>query len=108
MPLKHILINVADIDKMREFYVAALKPVGYKVVMDYFDGKVVGMGVSLSVPDFWLSSLDCPSADGSETRHKDMNPDTVKPGNKSPTGKMHIAFGASNRQKVREFYDAAM
>ena len=107
MPLNHISINVADIDKTREFYIAALKPLGYRVVMNYFDGKVVGMGGSF-VPDFWFSSLDAPSADGSETRHKDINPDSVKPGNKTPTGMMHIAFGASSRQKVREFYDAAM
>ena len=104
MPLNHISINVADIDKMREFYLAALKPLGYRVVME-FDGKIVGMGGSF-IPDFWLASLDAPSADGSETRHKD--PNSLKPDNRSPTGRMHIAFSASSRQKVREFYAAAM
>jgi len=107
MPLHHISINVSDMDKSLKFYLAALKPLGYRAKMDFFDGKIVGMGGI--VPDFWLTSLDAPCADGSETRHKDiMMDESTKLGNRSPTGPMHIAFGASSRQKVREFYEAAM
>jgi catechol 2,3-dioxygenase-like lactoylglutathione lyase family enzyme len=107
MPLHHISINVVDIDKARDFYVAALKPLGYKITMSLLDGKVLGFG-GMCGPDFWLASVDTPSADGSEVRHKDLPESNVKSVEKAPSGRVHIAFGASNRQKVREFYKAAM
>lgn len=106
MPLNHIGITVVDIEQARDFYVAALKPLGYKIVMKLLDGKVLGFG-GMCGPDFWLASVDTPNADGSEVRHKDL-PSVDKPIAKSPTGRAHIAFSACSRQKVREFHEAAM
>ena len=110
MSLHHISITVNDIDKIRDFYLAALKPLGYKVFMTFQEGKVVGLGSSLSGPVFWLASSAAPTADG-DKRHKDM--DFKKEAEemkqlRQVTGPMHVAFSASNRQQVRAFYDAAM
>lgn len=98
MSLNHIGLTVVDIDKVRDFYVSALKPLGYRITMNFSDGKVLGLGGKCG-PDFWLASIDMP--------YSEVQGDT-KPVPKTPTGRVHIAFGASSRQKVREFYDAAM
>jgi catechol 2,3-dioxygenase-like lactoylglutathione lyase family enzyme len=107
MPLSHIGINVTNIDKARDFYVAALKPLGYKITKNFADGQVLGFGGRCG-PDFWLASVDSPSSDGSDVRVGQVGGDTKKPSTKAPTGRVHIAFQACNRQKVREFYQAAM
>jgi len=104
MPLSHVCINVADINQARDFYLAALKPLGYRVIMNFGD-KLLGLGGGMCGPDFWLAALDAPSADGSNSRHKNLD---MKPGDRIATGRMHVAFGASNRKKVREFYEAAI
>ena len=105
MPLSHISINVTDIDKARDFYVAALKPLGYKISMSFYDGKVLGFG-GMCGPDFWLTSVDTPDSNGSDVRVGVL--DEKKPAMKEATGRMHVAFQACNRQKVRAFYEAAM
>ncbi|KDR72802.1 hypothetical protein GALMADRAFT_73233 [Galerina marginata CBS 339.88] len=94
MPLHHLGIDVRDLKEAREFYLAALKPLGYKVKMTFHDGEVIGMGAGFA-PDFWLTGPNKPSPDGSE-----------KP--KEKTGFIHLAFAASNREQVRKFYDAAI
>lgn len=94
MPLHHISLNVVDIDKAREFYLAALKPLGYKLAMSFQEGKVLGFGVGWSY-DFWLASCDAENAKGEKK-------------SSGPTGPTHIAFAASNREQVRKFYEAAM
>ncbi len=94
MPLHHVSLNVADIDKSREFYLAALKPLGYKLAMSFQEGKVLGFGVGWSY-DFWMASCDATNAKGEKN-------------SPSPTGTVHIAFAASNRKQVRKFYEAAM
>jgi len=107
MPINHISLTVTDIVKIRDFYVAALKPLGYKVMMSFMDDKVLGLGSGYG-PDFWLASADVPNSDGKRrSRYDIMRPD-VKPVQRSPSGKLHIAFGASSRQQVRDFYEAAM
>jgi len=98
MSLNHIGLTVIDIDKVRDFYVAALKPLGYKITMNFMEGKVLGFGARCG-PDFWLASVDVPGAEVEGDQ---------KPVPKAPTGRVHIAFGASNRKKVREFYEAAI
>lgn len=94
MPLHHISLNVVDIDKAREFYLAALKPLGYKLEMSFQEGKVLGFGIGWSY-DFWLASCDAENAKGENKSSE-------------PTGPTHIAFAASNREQVRKFYEAAM
>jgi len=108
MPLHHISINVADIKESRDFYLATLKPLGYKIKMSIVDGEVLGLGAGWG-PDFWLVGPNAPSADGSNKRHSDnptAEPTEAKP--RAKTGPIHIAFSAKNRAQVRKFYEAAM
>lgn len=86
--IDHTGINVTDPVKSRKFYERALAPLGYQqlkeVPKQYTGGAVVvGYGVPPK-PDFWI-------AEG-ETQ----------------TPEIHIAFSASSRKQVDEFYQAAM
>jgi catechol 2,3-dioxygenase-like lactoylglutathione lyase family enzyme len=78
--LDHIGIPVSDVARSKQFFVAALAPLGYKVIMDL--GEAVGMGAE-SGPDFWIGK--------------------AKPGSPS-----HIAFSAADRGLVDAFYNAAI
>ncbi|KAF8249046.1 Glyoxalase/Bleomycin resistance protein/Dihydroxybiphenyl dioxygenase [Wilcoxina mikolae CBS 423.85] len=46
MPIHHISLNVRDIEEATAFYTAALKPLGYKMRMEFLDGEVRGFGPS--------------------------------------------------------------
>jgi catechol 2,3-dioxygenase-like lactoylglutathione lyase family enzyme len=45
--LDHIGIPVSDVARSKQFFVAALAPLGYKVITDF--GEAVGIG-----PDLWI------------------------------------------------------
>ncbi|KAF5328845.1 hypothetical protein D9619_011495 [Psilocybe cf. subviscida] len=110
MGIHHISITVADIDKAKAFYTAALAPLGYKEKMSFSDCTVVGFGGSCSL-DFWLVGPNAPNAHGSEVRHthEGPTPEQLKATEKRQlTGPVHIAFSASNRQQVRDFHKAAI
>jgi catechol 2,3-dioxygenase-like lactoylglutathione lyase family enzyme len=77
--LDHIGLAVSDVAKSKTFFVSALAPLGYKVLMD-FGQEAVGMGADR--PDFWIA--------------------------KGPVAKSHVAFAAPNRAAVKAFYDAAI
>ncbi len=79
--LDHVGLDVRDTKKAKEFYLAALKPLGYELFMEW--EKWVGFAVN-GKPDLWLR-------EGSQTA----------PG-------IHIAFRADNRRLVDEFYKAAL
>jgi catechol 2,3-dioxygenase-like lactoylglutathione lyase family enzyme len=76
--LDHIGLAVSDVAKSKSFFVSALAPLGYKVLMDF--GEAVGLGADR--PDFWIA--------------------------KAPAAKSHVAFTAPNRAAVKAFYDAAI
>lgn len=78
--IDHIGIPVSDVARSKQFFVAALAPLGYKVIMDV--GEAVGMGAEAG-PHFWFGK--------------------AKPGSPS-----HIAFSASDRSLVDAFYRAAI
>ena len=83
--IDHIGIAVSDIDKSIAFYTKALAPLGYECIRKFdipSGGRVAGFGVG-GKPDFWIAT-------GEVKQH------------------LHVAFRASGRAKVREFYDAAM
>ncbi len=92
MSFDHVGLHVTDIEKSRQFYLTALKPLGYRVIMNLYDGKLLGLGTYCG-PNFWLSSIEMQKEDGQKTQ---------------PSSNVHIAFRASNRQKVREFYEAGL
>ena len=79
--LDHIGFSVSDYDAARKFYVAALKPLGWKVVMEF--GRSAGFGPAAK-PFLWLSE------------------------GKKTTPHVHIALGAESRKAVDAFYKAAI
>lgn len=52
--LDHIGIYVSDTEKAKAFYSAALAPIGYKVMSEFPEWKVVGFGDGANA-DFWIS-----------------------------------------------------
>ena len=80
--LDHMTLRVRDHAKSKAFYVAALKPLGYEVVMEW-EG-FLGMGVK-GKPDFWIA-----------------------PAEDRKYSQLHIAFRAPNRKAVHEFHEAAL
>jgi catechol 2,3-dioxygenase-like lactoylglutathione lyase family enzyme len=78
--LDHLTLKVRDLEKAKAFYTAALRPLGYSVVMEF--GEFAGLGAGK--PDLWLK----------------RDPDNVRP--------THVALTADERKAVDAFYDAAM
>lgn len=79
--IEHIGLHVKDVAKSKAFYSAALAPLGYKVLKEYPEWNVIGMGEEN--PDFWISKEET-------------------------AGTTHIAFGAKTRAAVDAFYEAAI
>jgi catechol 2,3-dioxygenase-like lactoylglutathione lyase family enzyme len=78
--LDHVGVPVTDFAKSKEFFKQALAPLGYQLLMEF--GDAAGFGRD-GKPDFWLGQGKVAS----------------------PT---HVAFAASGRRIVDEFYKAAM
>lgn len=79
--LDHIGLAVSDLSASKRFYIRALAPLGYEVIMEFEEG--VGLGAA-GKPDFWL---------GKGTR---------------TTPRVHVAFTAESRAAVDAFYQAGM
>ena len=85
--IDHTGLNVSDYQKSKAFYLAALAPLGYQVVLEMPSSIVPQGGVGLGVPpkpDFWVA------------------------GGKPNVPPLHVAFRAQNRAQVDAFYQAAM
>jgi catechol 2,3-dioxygenase-like lactoylglutathione lyase family enzyme len=80
--IDHVSLHVADLEKSKAFYTAALAPLGYTVIVEY-PGHTVGFGIAPKA-DLWLA-----------------------PGGAHPTGQ-HVCIRASGRAAVRAFYEAAL
>jgi catechol 2,3-dioxygenase-like lactoylglutathione lyase family enzyme len=78
--LDHFGIGVRDLAASREFYEAALAPLGFGVVMERDDRVALG---SPGRPIFWLVDRE-------------------------PTAGIHIAFQAADRERVDAFHSAAL
>jgi catechol 2,3-dioxygenase-like lactoylglutathione lyase family enzyme len=79
--IDHFTLKVSDYARSKPFYVAALKPLGYAVAMEYGGG--CGMGVA-GKPDLWLV--------------QDL--ENVRP--------MHFALHTEDRAVVDAFHEAAL
>lgn len=82
--IDHIGVAVSDFARSRAFYLAALAPLGYELLMEF--PNVAGFGVRPSIrpmADFWFSSGP-------------------------PVGPIHICFKATTRKLVDAFYAAAI
>jgi len=78
--IDHIQLRVRDLAVSKKFYMAALAPLGYSVVMDFPTSVGLGQG---GKPDFWLSTGQVASS-------------------------MHIAFAAKSHDEVNQFHHAAV
>ncbi len=79
--LDHVILTVRDFERSKAFYLAALKPLGYAIVMEF--GPGAGLGVA-GKPDFWIW------------------------GDGEPTAPIHVAFASPDRPTVDAFYAAAL
>jgi catechol 2,3-dioxygenase-like lactoylglutathione lyase family enzyme len=80
--IDHISLSVSDYDAAKKFYAAALKPLGWKIMMEF--GRAAGFGVD-GKPYFWIAE-----------------------GKKKTRPRVHVAFGAPSRKDVDRFHKAAI
>lgn len=83
--IDHIGIEVSDYEIAKQFYIKALAPLGYKLLMEV--SGFAGFGSEQNagpIAIFWM--------------HQGNN----------PSQKIHIAFTAKNRKIVDEFYHTAI
>lgn len=79
--LDHVGVNVRDIDASRSFYMQALAPLGYEILMQF--PEAVGFGRD-GRPTFWI------------VRREPYN------------SGVHVAFAAVDRASVDQFWRAAL
>ncbi|MCP4897929.1 MAG: VOC family protein [bacterium] len=79
--IDHIIITVSDFDTSKAFYLNALQPLGYEVVLEM--AKAVGLGIS-GKSEFFIREAEA-----------------VKPS-------IHVAFACADRNAVDSFYQAAL
>lgn len=79
--IDHVAIEVSDFEASKAFYLKALAPLGYELVMES-EGPTAGFGAA-GKPDFWINAG-------------------------KPQSPVHIAFGCAERPPVDAFYAAAM
>ncbi|KXX76599.1 hypothetical protein MMYC01_208439 [Madurella mycetomatis] len=100
MPLGHVSLPTgpSNYKAMRDFYVAALKPLGYTVFLEE-EGHVCGFHAHM-VPDFWLH---CGGEDFAP-----VNPGLSADENLKARGRTHVAFNVASRGQVEEWYRNAV
>lgn len=79
--IDHIGISVRDYEAGKAFYRVALAPLGYELIMEGYGWAGFG---ARGKPDFWIQ------------------------GGSQATPRVHVAFRAEDRAKVRAFYEAAL
>ena len=94
--LDHVNIRVADYDRSKKFYEAALAPLGYKLAMEVDSGAGFRRGF---IPDFWIKQ-GVPSGSGAPTEVSGLA------GCGGPA--VHVAFASDDRSTVDAFYRAAL
>jgi len=80
--IAHTGISVKNYKKGKEFYSKALKPLGYKLHMDYAKYKAAGF-MAGGQTDFWISEA-------------------------KKSAPMHVAFRAKNKKEVDTFYKVGL
>ncbi|MFL5922225.1 MAG: VOC family protein [Gaiellaceae bacterium] len=81
--IDHVSVQVRDYPRSKDFYVAALAPLGFELVME-FEGRVGGFARD-NRPWFWIRAGDPAAAGG-----------------------VHVAFPAADTGAVEAFYAAAL
>ena len=93
--LDHVSIRVANYDRSKKFYLAALAPLGYTLAMELSSGA--GFRKTF-IPDFWIKQGEPVRVGSSE--------DPSEPGCGGPF--VHVAFASDDRATVDAFYRAAL
>ena len=94
--LDHISLRVADYHRSKEFYQAALTPLGYTLAMEGESGAGFSKG---RIPAFWIKQGEITEAAGRAQP-------TPQAGCGGP--QLHVAFAGENRAMVDAFYRAAL
>ena len=85
--IDHTGLNVSDFARAKAFYLAALAPLGYRLIMELPTSMVpqgaMGIGVPPK-PDLWIA------------------------GGSPNAPRLHVAFRAENRAQVDAFYESAL
>jgi catechol 2,3-dioxygenase-like lactoylglutathione lyase family enzyme len=81
--IDHFTLKVRNFARSKSFLLAALKPLGYQVIMEFAAQKTAGLGAG-GKPDLWI---------------------VEDPGNARPT---HFALHAPDRSTVDAFHAAAL
>ena len=79
--LDHLGLRVSDYQASKQFFGAALAPLGYTVLME-FGGATAGLGAE-GKPDFWITQS-------------------------RPVSPIHVAFASPDRATVDAFHKAAL
>lgn len=94
--LDHINLRVADYTRSKEFYEAALAPLGYRLAMEGASGAGFSKG---PIPSFWIKQGE-PGGRGAATDAAPLS------GCGGPM--IHVAFAGENRAMVDAFHRAAL
>lgn len=94
--LDHISLRVADYARSRQFYQAALTPLGYSLAMEVASGAGFSKGY---IPSFWIKQ-GVPSASGPLAE--------PFPAEGCGGPYLHVAFAGATRSAVDAFYHAAI
>ena len=94
--LDHVSIRVVDYDRSRQFYQAALKPLGYTLAMETASGAGFRRG---PIPSFWVKQGRPTGVAGNALPHELAG---------CGGAAVHIAFASDDRAAVDAFYHAAL
>jgi catechol 2,3-dioxygenase-like lactoylglutathione lyase family enzyme len=94
--LDHISLRVADYGRSKQFYQAALAPLGYSLAMEAASGAGFRKGY---IPSFWIKQ-GLPPASGAIAEPVPLE------GCGGPY--LHVAFASETRNAVDAFYRAAL
>ncbi len=87
--LDHIGFAVSDYERSKAFYLEVLASLDYGLVMEVTPEETGGTGYAgfgaRGKPEFWIGGSGA-----------------------AITGRLHVAFAASDRDRVREFHEAAL
>jgi catechol 2,3-dioxygenase-like lactoylglutathione lyase family enzyme len=87
MTLNHITLRVSDLEKSKGFFTALLKPLGYRLLVEETEYAGYGVEDVEGKRDFWIGAGD---------------------GNQRPHSFSCLAFSASSKEMVDEFYQAGL
>jgi catechol 2,3-dioxygenase-like lactoylglutathione lyase family enzyme len=62
MEIDHLTVPVSDYEASKRFYVRALQPLGYGVLMDWPDARKVFLGSLRKPSSLWVAVSDAPGA----------------------------------------------